>query len=606
MNHPATALSIDGLARVCCAQEDYEKAEIFLNQSMAISRKHLEHSALAQSERQQFLNRGSMQSTMELFLGITSKMPAATRSTYDMVLSWKGSVTARQRMVRLARTTLAGDAEANQFYLELQALTREIKLWSLKTPEQLPTDFDLPRKLVELSEQRERVEAKLSARTEAFRKLRASQKLTTVELQGSLPVGAVLLDFIVYGDDLAAFVVTRDRLHRVELKKIKPLAEAVDEFRAALKRGRSSPGKNDPARTLREKLLDPLDKHLAGVKLVLIAPDGPLNQLPFAALPGKKAGTYLLEEVAVAIIPVPQMLAELLEPPAAPGQGTPSLLVLGDVDFDAVSGKSSSLQTPPGMPGMLALSGERSGKAFKWNRLPGTVAEMEIIEKIFHKTEPTGPVTLLRAAQASEQVFCTKAPGHDYLHLATHGFFAPKEIERLHIEGPHGWDVENQRVVGYHPGLLSGLVLAGANRASGGSDDGVLTALEVGELDLTRVRLSVLSACETGLGETAGGEGVLGLQRAFHVAGAKTVFSTLWSIPDEATQVLMARFYDNLWSKKMSMLESLREAQLWMLREGRTHPGVLRGAEREELPAETAGRLPPYYWAAFVLSGDWR
>jgi CHAT domain-containing protein len=134
-----------------------------------------------------------------------------------------------------------------------------------------------------------------------------------------------------------------------------------------------------------------------------------------------------------------------------------------------------------------------------------------------------------------------------------------------------------------------------------------LTALEVGELDLTQVRLAVLSACETGLGETAGGEGVLGLQRAFQVAGAKTVFSTLWSIPDEATQVLMARFYDNLWSKKMGKLQALHEAQLWMLREGRTHPGVQRGVVREDEPeTKRNGRLPPYYWAAFVLSGDWR
>ena len=115
---------------------------------------------------------------------------------------------------------------------------------------------------------------------------------------------------------------------------------------------------------------------------------------------------------------------------------------------------------------------------------------------------------------------------------------------------------------GFHPGLLSGLVLAGANQpATAEREDGILTALEVSEMDLSRVQLATLSACETGLGETAGGEGMLGLQRAFQTAGAKTVIASLWKVPDRATQALMSRFHENLWQKKMSKLESLREAQ---------------------------------------------
>ena len=133
-------------------------------------------------------------------------------------------------------------------------------------------------------------------------------------------------------------------------------------------------------------------------------------------------------------------------------------------------------------------------------------------------------------------------------------------------------------------------------------EDGILTALEVSEMELPKLELVVLSACETGLGKGAGGEGLLGLQRAFQVAGARSVVASLWQVPDEATRMLMVRFYENLWDRKLPKLEALRQAQLWMLKEGGK-----RGLQREPPEGQApAGRLPPYYWAGFVLSGDWR
>src|SRR5205814_7954974 len=112
-----------------------------------------------------------------------------------------------------------------------------------------------------------------------------------------------------------------------------------------------------------------------------------------------------------------------------------------------------------------------------------------------------------------------------------------------------------------------------------GQSDGILTALEVAEFDLTKVELAVLSACETGLGKVAAGEGILGLQRAFQVAGAKSVVASLWSVDDEATRKLMERFYENHWQKKMPRQEALRQAQLAMLR-----GELVRGVERDDEP----------------------
>ena len=139
-------------------------------------------------------------------------------------------------------------------------------------------------------------------------------------------------------------------------------------------------------------------------------------------------------------------------------------------------------------------------------------------------------------------------------------------------------------------------------------DDGILTALEVAGLELSDTELVVLSACETGLGAEAGGEGLLGLQRAFQVSGARTVVSSLWKVDDTATRQLMERFYENLWVRKLPKGEALRQAQLWMLRGGHLEEadeGAGRGLDFEE-SQESAPRTSPYYWAAFVLSGDWR
>ena len=135
------------------------------------------------------------------------------------------------------------------------------------------------------------------------------------------------------------------------------------------------------------------------------------------------------------------------------------------------------------------------------------------------------------------------------------------------------------------PLLRSGLVLAGAN--SGGQDDenGFLSAAELINMDLRGTELVVLSACETGIGEVQIGEGVQGLSKALQVAGSDTQVLSLWKVSDEATQILMQEFYSRL-IDGVGRGEALRQA---------------KAALRED---PRFGH--PFYWAAFVLSGDWR
>jgi CHAT domain-containing protein len=239
--------------------------------------------------------------------------------------------------------------------------------------------------------------------------------------------------------------------------------------------------------------------------------------------------------------------------------------------------------------------------------------------------------------QAVQQALLSKRPR--YLHLATHGFFEPPgRVERLlrglaaQQDGLALWR-EQTVTLSSLPLLRSGLALAEANRqaeADPRAPPGVLTGQDVEGLDLRGCEVAVLSACQTALGDLTRSQGVLGLQRSFHAAGVKTMVTSLWSVHDAATLVLMEEFYSRLWGKgRPSRLEALRQAQLAILR----HPErVRRRAERllaearkrgvseeqrglgrlaSDLPEggkieEAPRRSPEAWWAPFVLSGDWR
>jgi CHAT domain-containing protein len=132
--------------------------------------------------------------------------------------------------------------------------------------------------------------------------------------------------------------------------------------------------------------------------------------------------------------------------------------------------------------------------------------------------------------------------------------------------------------------LRSGLALAGANLKKSGQEDGLLTALEVAGLDLYGTRLVVLSACDTGVGEVRNGEGVYGLRRALVLAGAETQVMSLWPVSDQGTRDLMIEYYKAVQAGE-GRSAALRNVQLRMI------------ASRD--------RLHPYYWASFMLSGEW-
>ena len=518
----------------------------------------------------------------------------------------------RQRQLR----SLRGDPRLAELFTELRTLAARVANLASVAPDPKERAKHL-RELAELTQRKEACEAELGRRCAAVA-AKGPAESPFERLHAALPDDVALVDFLVHdrlskdpkssltgGDPhLAAFVVRKGRaVEQLDLGPFAAVASAIEAWRTGTLQPRLAVNGRDPGQALRRLVWEPLEAHLLGAGTVLVAPDAELAMLPFGALPGKRPNTYLLEETRLAVVPLPRLLSEALAATPASSEGA-SLLLVGDVDYSSVPGTSMTAVAP------LRAARKADGR-FYFAPLAGTREEVESLRAGFRRRFPADRVTLLRGADATESAVCREAARHRWLHIATHGFFAPPEVAAAPVERGEGLAglFGNAGVSGFHPGLLSGLAFAGAGRTpQPGDDDGILTALEVAELDLRGVDLAVLSACETGLGKVAGGEGMLGLQRALQVSGARTVVASLWSVPDEATRVLMERFYANLWEKRMTKLDALVEAQRWMLREGRGHSGVQRGIVRLDAarrpPPE--GPLPPFYWAAFVMSGDWR
>lgn len=212
--------------------------------------------------------------------------------------------------------------------------------------------------------------------------------------------------------------------------------------------------------------------------------------------------------------------------------------------------------------------------------LPGTRKEIASIGQI---TQAKGYKTQTFMQREASELNFKKMKAPSLLHLATHGFFLPEQAASG--ERVLGIDVTEANK---NPLLRSGLMLADAEQAMqqdeikgaevSTTDNGILTAYEVMNMDLEDTETVVLSACETGLGEIKSGEGVYGLQRAFQVAGVETLVMSLWKVSDEATQSLMSAFYKQ-WMGGQQKEEAFLAAQRQL---------------RERFPE-------PYYWGAFIM-----
>jgi tetratricopeptide (TPR) repeat protein/CHAT domain-containing protein len=631
--HPAYASSLNNLAALYQALGNHDKALSLSEQSLVLRQAVLNSTFSLRHDRGRLESFHRTAWYLHHYATLAALRGSLDERLYRHVLGWKGLVTSRQSEARLAhdqpalRPLLQELEEARAGLARLLhavPTTREgLARWR--------KDFD------RLEADKERLEENLARQSAAYRDLRRLQQATAADVVKALAPGTALVDFFQYEHSLPptrdrrqwslqprllAFILTPGRdLVCVPLGPTDAIARAVGPWRQAVTSYRSP---EQTGRELARLVWEPLRKHLAGLHTVLIAPDGVLCGLPFAALPGQKPGSFLRDDqLAVGYVTSGRHLLELDRDAASPfGRG---LLAVGDLDFGPPD------KAAPALPTFAPR---------QWQPLPGTRPEVEQIVGAFRQACPGQADLFLHGKEAGAAALKGKlppapgAPRWRYLHLATHGYFEPPLTQpkgALAVVGPaddllqFGAERESRTLV-RNPLLRSRLVLSRANQDTNG---GFLTALEVSGLDLRGVELAVLSACDTGLGRVENNEGVQSLQRGFQMAGARTLVASLWSVHDAATSVLMEEFYANLWQHKMTKLKALTEAQrtvsrnpnrvlqrqkelrALLLKRGVPEDMLAErslGKQAGELPGggriEPGGQSPVAWWAAFVLSGD--
>jgi CHAT domain-containing protein/tetratricopeptide (TPR) repeat protein len=609
--HPHLADTLHVLGMQLLDLDRPEMAEPVLREALTMF-EGLNEQCLCGVAEAQALNRlARLPKTRDAYLTATRGRPDQTEAAYGFV--WRGKALVARTLQRRRRLIgQSADPETRALDRELTGVRQALAQLLVAPGGGGP---DQPARLRELTERKEDLERRLAQRLPAVAAWQAQDRLTPADLQARLPAGTAFVDLLRYTyrhveadakvpgrehilstPHYVAFVIERGRpIRRVELGPAASLEEVVSRWRQDLVRGKNG----DAAKTVRRLLWEPLAKHFARpTQAVYLGPDGSLTTLPWAALPGAARGTVLLEEHALAVVPSGPFLLDRLATASRPVGREDVLLLLGGADYDHL----------PGVKVAPAPVKKRS-----WPYLPATVTEITKVQELAGKRA----VHVLRAAEAGPAQVLTELPQARWAHLATHGFFADKKLrsvfqldEKAFQRGAAG---ELRGLGARSPLVLSGMVLAGANRPQEENPGGgILTAEALAGLDLDRLELIVLSACETGLGEVAGGEGVFGLQRAFHLAGAQNVVASLWKVDDEATAALMGLFYHKLWRDRLPPLEALRQAQLTLYR----HPERIgrlaraRGPDFEkeaDLPvAAAAVRAPARLWAGFVLSGTGR
>ncbi|HXQ71455.1 MAG TPA: CHAT domain-containing protein [Pyrinomonadaceae bacterium] len=362
-----------------------------------------------------------------------------------------------------------------------------------------------------------------------------TRSLTVAEIQARMPSNSQIVQYAVLDNRVIIWVVTQTEVRQKSVPiQLSELSEKVNAFLETINQWPLDEAyKRDRGSELYDLLIRPIKDYLDKFRVLVIVPDKILNYLPFAALTSSDTSHYLIEEYELGVAPSSTLFANLSA--VARRKSTirdERLLSVGDPKFDA--------------------------KAFKsLQSLPSSAEEARAVAGLY----PNNHELLLRE-RARESTIKRKLESVDVAHFAMH-FIVNERSE-----------------------MLSGFPLTPEtlNNASNESSNGFLESQEIYRLDLHRLRLAILSACQTGIERQYRGEGAVGAARPFFVAGVPTVVASLWPVDSDASAELMIEFHQHL-HRPMRVSQALREAQVDMI----------RGAN--------ARFRNPYYWAPFLTIG---
>lgn len=460
------------------------------------------------------------------------------------------------------RRRLAGSYDRNQ--LRLAALDQQ------KDKEAIGA---LQREQIQMRRRREEIADEVRRTAPRLANLQDPQALTFEQVREALDPGTVMLSYSVGKEQTHLFIVTPGRELQVETLEVgrQALEKDIDRFRQLIDQTRSGSGLGAEglgwfSRRLYNLLIEPAEKSIAAGDQIVLVPDGPLHLLPFAVLI-RKDGRYLVEWKPLSTVLSGTVFAELKKQRrdalALTEPSSHQWVAFGDPWFPPrlAQGRPEEIDE-------VRLRSFSTRAQLRWKRLPQSRREVEEIAALF----PADRRQAYLDREASEERAKTVGKDARIIHFATHGF----------VDDRSPFD--------------SGLVLSIPDEFAEGRDNGLLQVWEIFESVRLDADLVVLSACETGVGEIRGGEGIIGLTRAFQYAGARSVLASLWRVEDEATAELMQRFYRHLRAGKAKD-EALRAAQLELIRRPLRVPDD-RGGWTERNAAA------PYFWAALQLVGD--
>ena len=403
-------------------------------------------------------------------------------------------------------------------------------------------------------------------------------KQVQAEIEGD---GAVLLEYALGDEKSYLWVIDQRQITSHELPQADRIRKLVETFRKTLVPPQLRDGESAAdyqarvrkvdhayevyARQLSRLLLGPID--LTQAKRVLIVPDGSLQYIPFAALPFSGVGAskgLLVSHFEVDILPSASVLGTLRKTRANRTPPTATATIFADPVFEQDDLRISASRIPPEKstqkrPIALNQAIRDTGGSHYIARLPGSRDEASAIAAILRSRNPQNVHVALDFDASRDYVLTDGLTRFRLVHFATHGILDARQPE------------------------MSGLILSLIDRR-GRKQDGYLRLGDIYKLKLS-ADLVVLSSCDSALGKDLESEGIIGLPRGFLYAGAKSVIASLWKVNDEATARLMSSLYARI-------------------HQGESPSSALRGAPLEMLHDQQWSK--PYYWAAFVLQGEYR